>query len=58
MVTELFDCDLCGRPVLMSTGPGRYRCGTAVPDDLPVATCQGCGETYLTTAEAEALDGH
>lgn len=45
----------------MATGPGRkreYRAGTIleVPVDHAIPTCEECGETYLTTAEAEALD--
>ncbi len=55
-----FSCDHCGAAVVLSTGAGRthpVRAGlsVAVPNAFPIATCQLCGETYLTTAEAEAL---
>ena len=61
VVTPLFDCDLCRGPVTKATGPGRtreYRAGITleIPEDLAIPTCRKCGETYLTTAEAEALE--
>lgn len=61
MISTLFNCHQCEGPVQMVTGEGRtreYRPGIklAVPDDFGIPTCQGCGETYLTTAEAQALE--
>jgi len=61
MTDVLFDCDACGGSVVMATGPGRrreYRPGITleVPEDHAIPTCASCGETYLTTAEAVALE--
>ena len=63
MTKVLFDCDLCECDVVLAGGPGRareYRLGIvlAIPEDFPTATCQNCGETYLTGAEAEQLEAH
>jgi hypothetical protein len=55
------DCDLCGGPVEMIGGAGRkrqFRPGVElrIPDDFLIATCRECHETYLTAAEAKALE--
>jgi hypothetical protein len=60
MTIVLFDCDLCGGPVIMATGPGlkyEYLPGIIldIPADLSVPICQECNETYLTTEEAEII---
>ena len=61
MTAALFECDTCGGPVRTMTGPHRmreFRPGVTleVPPDVGIATCEDCGETYLTTAEATALE--
>lgn len=61
MTDILFECDRCDGPVMLKTGPGRrreFRQGITlqVPEDFPIATCAGCGETYLTTSQAQRLD--
>jgi transcriptional regulator with XRE-family HTH domain len=61
MIEPLFDCDLCGGPVELVAVPGRtreFRTGVVleVPATFPIATCRDCGETYLTTEEAERLE--
>lgn len=59
--SKICDCGVCGGAVLSVVGPGRtfeYRPGIHldVPEDFPLVTCQTCKETYLTSAEAEALE--
>jgi hypothetical protein len=61
MKERLPDCGLCGGRVAYRTGLGRtheYLPGVvlAVPNDFAIATCQKCGERYLTSAESEALE--
>ena len=56
-----FRCGECGSLVKALKRRGRtreYRRGVLlpVPDDFPIPTCVGCGEEYLSVAEAEALD--
>jgi hypothetical protein len=56
-----FDCDICGGKVTMKTGPGRkqeFRTDVFldVPVDFPIAECEKCHETYMTTKESEQLD--
>lgn len=61
MTEQLFDCDRCGGRVELVAVPGRrreFRTGMMldVPESFPIATCRQCGETYLTTEEAERLE--
>lgn len=58
---KLFDCHCCEHPVIYLYGPGRFHelsqnYWYRLPNDFPIATCVGCGERYLTTTEAEALE--
>ncbi|MBI4704421.1 MAG: hypothetical protein HY744_25235 [Deltaproteobacteria bacterium] len=63
---EPFTCPECGGTVRLTTGPGRtreYRRGVpplAVPDELPIPTCEDCGDSFvLVETEGElnkALD--
>lgn len=55
-----FHCGVCNGWVIQKTGAGRlmeYRRGLSlpVPDEYPIATCEGCGEEYFTVEEGEAL---
>ena len=61
MTEELFDCDLCGGSVELVAMTGRsreLRAGVVfgVPESVLIATCRECGETYLTTDQAERLE--
>ena len=61
MTNVLCGCDVCGADVVMVTGSGRSLdigagVTASVPVDFPIATCIGCGETYLTTAEMLELE--
>lgn len=54
----LFDCYECGKAVRMTPGgPGEYeyRPGIrlAIPPDVELPTCEGCGEMYLDDDEVE-----
>jgi transcriptional regulator with XRE-family HTH domain len=60
-MSKLFDCDQCGGAVEVMSGANRtheYLSGVTlpVPADFAIPTCRECGETYLTTDEAEALE--
>ena len=52
-------CHECGGAVVPVTAPGRtrqYRAVTVVvPADLAIHTCQGCGRTYVTSAELKDM---
>jgi len=60
MTEKLFDCDVCESSVVLKIGPGRkheFRQKLLdVPDDFSIATCEECGETYMTLREAQALE--
>ena len=55
-----FECDECDGTVILKSGPGRYydshRGRKQIPEDFPTATCDTCGQVYLRTADAIALD--
>lgn len=61
MTTKQLVCTQCGGPVRARTGLGRtheYRPGIKlpIPSDVPIVTCDECGETYLNDSEAERLE--
>lgn len=61
MNLEEFSCAECGKRVVPKTGPGRTReyvrgCRLPIPDDFPIPTCTGCGETYMTAEISAKLD--
>lgn len=55
----LFDCDTCGGDVVMQTEPGRTKIikgkSYEIPQDFGMATCQDCGETYMSINESTEL---
>jgi hypothetical protein len=54
-------CDLCGGVVEMKTGEahmfGHWANGSLcfLPENVSVATCTECGETYMTVEELQQL---
>ena len=60
MNTLPFECDECDGTVILKNGPGRYydshRGRKQIPEDFPTATCDTCGQVYLRTSDAVALD--
>lgn len=57
---EVMVCDLCHGKVVLICCPGRMiQCGQGreceIPENLPIATCVTCGETYFNLSECLAL---